>query len=53
MRVLAMAASGIGLGLTLVPSVFVFAGALTWETHAVLMLAGTIVWFATAGRWIR
>jgi hypothetical protein len=42
-----------GLGLTVVPSLLVFAGAIAWETHAALMLVGTVLWFATAPWWMR
>jgi len=52
MKGLLVAASFVGLALTVVPSFFVFAGTLTWETHALLMLIGTIVWFGTAGLWM-
>ncbi len=42
-----------GLGLTVVPACFVFAGALSWRIHAVLMAVGTVVWFAAAPFWMR
>jgi hypothetical protein len=38
--------------LTVVPSFFVFAGTMTWDTHALLMLVGTILWFATSPFWM-
>lgn len=41
-----------GLGLTLIPAFLVFAGVLAWQTHADLMLAGTVLWFATAPLWM-
>jgi hypothetical protein len=41
-----------GLGLTVVPSFLVFAGAITWQTHATLMLVGTVLWFASASFWM-
>lgn len=44
--------SAVGLGLTVLPSVFVFTGAITWDTHALLMLVGTVMWFATAPFWM-
>lgn len=44
--------SFIGLGLTVVPSVLVFAGSITWGTHAVMALVGTVAWFATAPFWM-
>ena len=45
-------ASFLGLALTVIPAFLVFAGAIPWETHALLMLAGTILWFATAPFWM-
>ena len=41
-----------GLGLTLIPSFLVFAGRIVWETHAALMLVGTVLWFASAPLWM-
>ena len=41
-----------GLGLTVVPSFLVFAGTISWETHAALMLVGTVLWFASAPFWM-
>ncbi len=52
MKKLIMAASWIGLGLTLIPSFLVFSGRLTLESNKALMLFGTIVWFAAASRWL-
>ncbi len=34
-----------GLILTLVPSLLVFAGRLSWGTHAQLMVVGMVLWF--------
>lgn len=45
--------SYIGLGLTLIPAFLVFAGRLTWNTHAILMIIGTLLWFLTAPLWIK
>ncbi len=45
--------SFIGLGLTVAPAFFVFYGAITWDSHALLMLIGTIVWFGTAPFWMK
>lgn len=42
-----------GLGLTVVPAFFVFAGTISWDTHATLMLLGTLLWFATSPFWMR
>ena len=44
--------SFVGLALTVGPSFLVFAGAIAWETHAALMLVGTVLWFATAPFWM-
>lgn len=41
-----------GLGLTVGPAFFVFAGTITWDTHALLMLVGTVLWFATSPFWM-
>ena len=46
-------ASFLGLGLTVVPAFLLFAGTISWETHATLMLAGTILWFGTSPFWMR
>ena len=53
MKTLLIVASMLALGLTVVPAFLVFQGALTWQTHAVLMLIGTVLWFATAPFWMR
>ncbi len=45
--------SYIGLALTVIPSFYVFAGSITWQTHADLMLGGTVLWFVTAPFWIK
>jgi hypothetical protein len=45
--------SFVGLGLTVVPSFLVFAGRITWDTHAALMLVGTVLWYASAPFWMR
>jgi hypothetical protein len=52
MRYLLKIGSLIGLGLTVVPAFFVFAGTLSWNTHAVLMAVGALLWFATAPFWL-
>jgi hypothetical protein len=38
----------IALCLTVVPAILVFQQVITWQTHAHLMLAGTVLWFLTA-----
>ena len=52
MSVLLKILSALGLGLTVVPAFLVFGGSLAWETHAALMLGGTLLWFATAPFWM-
>ena len=44
--------SALALALTVVPSMLVFAGSLSWSAHATLMLAGTLLWFVTAPFWM-
>ena len=41
------------LGLTVIPAFLVTQGVLSWNTHSSLMLAGTILWFATAPFWMK
>ncbi|MDZ7319409.1 MAG: hypothetical protein ONB11_09665 [candidate division KSB1 bacterium] len=41
-----------GLLLTLVPSMLVFAGSITFQAHKQLMLMGTVLWFVTAPFWL-
>ena len=53
MKTIAKILSSFALGLTVIPSFFVFAGDITWQTHADLMLGGTLLWFVTAPFWIR
>ena len=45
--------SGIGLSFTVVPAFLVFMGEITWELHALLMLIGTVLWFASAPFWMK
>ncbi len=52
MSLLTKLASAVGLGLTIVPAFLVFAGSVPWETHATLMLTGTVLWFVTAPLWM-
>ena len=42
MKALLKVLSVAGLTLTIVPSFFVFSGAITWERHATLMVVGMI-----------
>lgn len=52
MRLIAKVASGLGLVLTVGPSIAVFLGALDLDSAKVLMLVGTLLWFASAPVWI-
>jgi hypothetical protein len=52
MRYLLKAGSYLGLALTVVPAFCVFSGAITWDTHAVLMGIGALLWFGTAPFWM-
>ena len=52
MRYLLKVGSFVGLGLTVVPAFLVFSGTLTWNTHAVLMGIGALLWFVTAPFWM-
>jgi hypothetical protein len=45
-------ASWLGLVLTLLPSLFVFTGVLTLEGFKTIVLAGSLLWLATAPFWI-
>ena len=53
MNTLLKAVSGVGLALTVVPSLLVFVDWIAWSTHASLMAVGTAVWFLTAPFWMR
>jgi hypothetical protein len=44
--------SWLGLALTLLPSLFVFAGALSLDACKGLVLAGSVLWLANAPLWI-
>ncbi|MGD2120425.1 MAG: hypothetical protein PVJ76_01715 [Gemmatimonadota bacterium] len=52
MKKLLMAASLMGLGLTLIPSFLVFSGSITLDSNKLLMLLGTVLWFGAASRWL-
>jgi len=45
--------SFIGLGLTLLPSLFVFSGTIEFSTYKFLMIFGTALWFLTAPFWTK
>lgn len=52
MKPLFKIASFFGLGLTVIPAFMVFFGTISWETHALLMVVGALLWFATAPFWL-
>ncbi len=52
MRKAAIFVSALGLLLTLLPSVLVFAGAVSSGTHKNLMVLGMLLWFGTAPLWL-
>lgn len=45
--------SYLGLALTILPSMFVFNGSITIETHYKLMIVGMVFWFSTAPFWMQ
>ncbi len=53
MKYALMAVSFVALALTVVPAFLVWQGGLSWDTHANLMLAGTLLWFSTAPFWMK
>ena len=48
MKILYNVLAVLALCLTIVPAVLVFQQIITWQLHAHLMLAGTVLWFITA-----
>jgi len=52
MRMILKILSFVGLILTIVPSVLVFANIIELSTHKNLMLLGTVLWFMTAPFWL-
>jgi hypothetical protein len=52
MRVSLKLLSWLGLALTLLPSLLVFGGVLSPEAFKTIVLAGSILWLATAPFWI-
>ena len=53
MKLLTQILSAVGLALTVGPSFFVFSGHITWDTHHVLMIIGTVLWFISAPYWMK
>ena len=45
--------SFIGLGLSIIPSLLVFAGHLEMQTNLRLMVVGMLLWFGSAVFWIK
>ena len=45
--------SVVGLALTIVPSLLVFADTISFDLHTDLMIIGTILWFASSPFWIK
>ncbi len=53
MKTFLKAVSFIGLALTIVPAFLVYYNTIAWDSHALLMLIGTALWFLTAPFWMR
>jgi uncharacterized membrane protein len=45
--------SFLGLVLTIVPSLLVFAQAIAWNPYLTMMTVGTLLWFSTAPFWMK
>jgi hypothetical protein len=52
MRMSLRVVSWLGLALTLLPSFLVFGGALSLDAFKSMVLAGSILWLATAPFWV-
>ena len=52
MKLLIKSISYIGLGLTLIPSILVFTGNISFDSSKILMFVGTIIWFISAPSWM-
>jgi len=52
MRKLLMILSFCGLGLTIIPSFFVYIKIIGFTDHLILMLIGTVIWFGSAPAWM-
>jgi hypothetical protein len=53
MKMMVKLLSLIGLALTVVPAFLVLDGSIRWETHALLMVIGMVLWFSTAPFWMK
>ncbi len=53
MRTLLIILSFCGLAFTVIPSMLVFGGFISFDDNKTLMLAGTVLWFLTAPFWLK
>ena len=53
MRKFAIIISILGLLFTVVPSFFVLYGRLSWDSHALCMAIGMVLWFVSAPFWMK
>jgi hypothetical protein len=53
MKLLMSVLAIVALGLTLIPSFFVFTGDIDLDLHTKLMTIGTILWFIAAPIWFK
>ena len=53
MKMMVKLLSLVGLALTMVPAFLVMNGSIRWETHALLMVIGMVLWFSTAPFWMK
>jgi hypothetical protein len=53
MKKILIIVSFIGLILTILPSILVFAKVIEMENHFTLMIIGTVLWFGTAPFWMK
>ena len=52
MKLLIKFISYVGLGLTLILSLLVFVGNISFDSSKMLMFIGTIIWFVSAPSWM-
>lgn len=53
MKTISKGISYVGLLLTVVPSILVFAGAMELDIHKTLMWIGMVLWFVPAPFWLK
>jgi hypothetical protein len=53
MKLMLKLLSLVGLALTVVPAFLVMDGLIRWESHALLMAIGMVLWFSTAPFWMK